>query len=526
MVRVGSLKYNKLGVKLWANAHIYILIVICIMFFVFKIPFWSHYPMWDETVYLGMGKYIYSAGSSGLWEMIRPLGLPAITGLWWSLGLDQMVVSRIVGVLFSLGIIMMVYLIAKKLFDKNEKIAIIAALIMAITPIFFFYSDYVMTDHVSTLAVLISIYFIMNNKYILGGIFGGLAFWFKFTHILFIGILGIYILYKFCIRNGKLQCDGKYLRKNYHSILKSKELYSLIIMILMILAYFLSNYILYHQHLGTIDAILRPYTDAAAYSDNPYQNTYFSNVQEFFYYIFYYLYNIIFHAAYGNILYIFFLIYLVRLKLENFLRDKKHVLIFITFIIYLAYFSAIPYKNERFWIFVLPFLAIYASYGIIWCHESLKKISKKQGKVLSKTLNVFFILLILIITGYIISKDVDFYAWDYHFREPNMLVEKYFDIHNIDGPILTDDPRFTAYSDKLYIPAYDILNRNGLFLNDWESQIDFNAAVYNDKSIPCLEYDQKCIDNRQKIIDMLASDFKALDTYYYNGANITFYIRK
>lgn len=513
--------------KFSSNKYLYALIGICLLFFLAKMPFLAHYPMWDETVYLGMGKYIYSAGSSGLWEMIRPLGLPLLTGLWWSLGLDQMIASRIVAVIFSIGIIWMTYLICRKIF--NEKTGLISAFIMAITPIFFFYSDYVMTDHVSTLAILVSIYFIMNNRYILGGSFAGLAFWFKFTHILFVGALVLYMVYKLFLKsmnNKKTTKDinnknMKNKRDAYHKILP-KEIYSIAIIIIMVGVYFLSNFLLYNDHFGFRDAILRPYTDAAAYSDNPYQNTYFSNVQEFIYYIFYYLYNIIFNTAYGNILYIFFIIYVAKLK--GFMHDEKHALLFILFIVYLAYFSIIPYKNERFWIFILPLLAIYAAYGIIQINNYLRK-KTRNNIILKKTLSVLFILL-LVMTFYVINKDRQFYGWSEHFRKPDMSIERYFDIHNIDGPILTSDPRFAAYSDKRYIPAYDILNKNGLFLNDWESGITFNAAVYNDKSIPCLEDDKRCIDTRQKIVDMLEKDFVVLDSYKYNGANITFYKKK
>ncbi|MEK6876668.1 MAG: hypothetical protein AABX63_04600, partial [Nanoarchaeota archaeon] len=41
---------------------------------------------WDSAVYLGMGKYIYSSGDSGLWEASRPLVWPLILGFFWKIG--------------------------------------------------------------------------------------------------------------------------------------------------------------------------------------------------------------------------------------------------------------------------------------------------------------------------------------------------------------------------------------------------------------------------------------------------------
>ena len=55
------------------------------LFLIFKLSllFTYHDTRWDESVYMGMGKYIYSNGQIGLWEDIRPIVLPLILGLFW-----------------------------------------------------------------------------------------------------------------------------------------------------------------------------------------------------------------------------------------------------------------------------------------------------------------------------------------------------------------------------------------------------------------------------------------------------------
>jgi len=113
-------------------------IVIIIAFFVAAKVFFLaryHLPIWDEAVYLGMGKYIYSLGSSGLWEMLRPVGLPVAIGWAWKLGLPYALISEIIGILFSVGSIALTYLIARKLFSK--KVGVLAAALLAASPVFF-----------------------------------------------------------------------------------------------------------------------------------------------------------------------------------------------------------------------------------------------------------------------------------------------------------------------------------------------------------------------------------------------------
>jgi len=533
------------------NIYLYALIILCIIFVLAKLVFLNHNPVWDESVYLGMGKYIYSQGNTGLWEMIRPLGLPVISGMFWKLGLNQVIASRLFSVLISVGCIIFTFLIAKELFNKKH--AILSALILACTPIFFYYSDYVLTDHISTLFLIASVFFIIKEKFILAGILGGLTFWFKFTHILYIGAIILFIVYKIIILKN---------RKNI-----SKYIYTLVIISVFIASYFLSNYLLYHNHLGPINSILKPYTDAAKYSNNPYQNNYFTNFSEFIYYPCYYIYNIMLNNLYGSMIYLFFLIYLM--SCFEFFKKENHAFIMILFITYLAYFSFIPYKNERFEIFFLPIMTIYAAYGVIKIIENIhskyikynkyhkypkfykknktliktksefkksKKINKKQNHktyqryILFGILLLLFSILIISLFSVSIHKISQFYKWKQGDEKLNYNIEKYMDIYmnsnNISGIILTTDPRFVVYSEKHYIGAYDVLNTKGLFVNDWESNNNFSAIIYNDKVIPCYDSDSNCMSHKRALLDMINQDFVKKDSYIYHNSEVIFYIRK
>ena len=93
---------------------------------------------WDAAVYLSMGKFIFSSGALGFWEPIRPLLWPFILGYGWWIGINPVIWGHIFSTLFSLGIIYLVYLIGKKLY--NEEAGILSSILISFTWIFFFFN--------------------------------------------------------------------------------------------------------------------------------------------------------------------------------------------------------------------------------------------------------------------------------------------------------------------------------------------------------------------------------------------------
>ena len=138
-----------------------------------------HTVIWDEAVYIGIGKYIYSLGGAGLWETIRPLGLPVILGFLWKLGANLIVAGEAVALVFSMLSILLVYLIGRNLFGKAA--GIVAAAFFALTPVFFLYSSYILTEIPSTFFVLLAVYlYVCRNSAIGAGISSALAMLFRF----------------------------------------------------------------------------------------------------------------------------------------------------------------------------------------------------------------------------------------------------------------------------------------------------------------------------------------------------------
>src|SRR3989338_1546051 len=97
-----------------------------ILFFAFLVRviyLFLNYPLWwDSHVYIGMGKYIFSGGQLGIWEVFRPILYPLLLGLFWKFGFNPIIFGKIMDLLLSLICIYLVYKIAKEVF--NEKVAL------------------------------------------------------------------------------------------------------------------------------------------------------------------------------------------------------------------------------------------------------------------------------------------------------------------------------------------------------------------------------------------------------------------
>ncbi|MDO8480883.1 MAG: phospholipid carrier-dependent glycosyltransferase [Nanoarchaeota archaeon] len=169
------------------------LIAICVVLSAIALatigPLW-----WDGATYIGMGKYLWSGGTSGLWEDSRPLVWPLLLGVIWKMGLPPVESSQGLAFIFALGCVVMTYLIGKKM--RNERVGLIAALLVSFTPVFLRFSTRPLSEIPSTFFILLSVYFVLKNKAGLAGLFAGLACMTRFLQLLPALILGIWIVFK------------------------------------------------------------------------------------------------------------------------------------------------------------------------------------------------------------------------------------------------------------------------------------------------------------------------------------------
>ena len=107
------------------------IIILIFLFICANIAFLAFYNdvWWDSSVYIGMGKYIFSSGKSGLWEESRPLVFPLILGFGSLLNLHVVYFGRVVSIAFAALILLMTYKIGIKLFSR--RIGLLAAFFTA-----------------------------------------------------------------------------------------------------------------------------------------------------------------------------------------------------------------------------------------------------------------------------------------------------------------------------------------------------------------------------------------------------------
>ena len=439
--------------------------VLLSVFLIVKLLFLTrfHSIIWDEGVYLAMAKFIYSLGDSGFWEIVRPIALPLVLGVPWKLGLDQIVFGEVIAVLFSCGFIYMTYLIAAQIFDRRA--AIMAALLAAITPIFFLYSSYILTGMPASFFMLVALYLYIRRKIVLCGVFSGISFLFRFPLGLFLVIVLASLALEH-IKKGKLK---DYLR------LASRYLLAFF---LTVLPFLLSNYFLYEKETSRWwHAAFRPFIMGSWAQFNTAESIATDTAIGQLHNIFYY--PLVLFAS--NILLLFSIAGIIFYIRAKFHKKRKGIIIPVSLVVFLSYFTYITNKQPRFSLPFLAFFCIFAGYGIAL---SAAAMGEKNIKKTS------FYTLILVIMVLIINIDLSYYLWRPS-EKPAMIDELYgyFDGKNLGGKVMTTEPLMAVYSDQSFLPVFsaDVASRKYELNKD-----DINAVVFSPSSFYCPEGSKGC----------------------------------
>lgn len=275
--------------------------------------FQNHAVWWDASIYLGMGKALFSNYHIGIWEPLRPILWPLALGFLWKVGLDPIFFGNILQIILSLGIIYLTYLIARH--HRNENEALIAAAIIAFTPVFLEFNFRLYTEIPSVFLGLLAIYLLRKEKYASSGFLTGLSFLTKFPSGIVIIIQTLFTEFK----------RIKYLIFGFLTA---------------IIPYFIYNYFKYNDAFLPIKEGKYIIQYAGIWL---FQQSWDFYLKEFLRQNFFYIFAII-----G-----IFLIF-----------KKRTAIIPLTGIALLAYFSLEPHKEPRFMILFLPYFAIMAAYGI------------------------------------------------------------------------------------------------------------------------------------------------------------------
>ncbi len=453
-----------------------------------------HEFFWDESVYIGIGKYIFSLGHIGIWESIRPPLLPLLLGAIWKSGLDVSTASEILIILFSCGVLFMTYLIAAEIFDR--KVGFISAFLIAFTPIFFKFSSLVMTGIPSAFFALLAVYlYIRGRSLFLVGLSACLSFLTRYPQGLILLSLGILIALSSI---GQIKS-----RKKEAFIALSRKLTHFSSGILLIFTPFIIfNYFMYKDVTSQLShTLFRPFLLAFRHQANIHESVN-GFLQNYFYYFI--------GLFQQNYLLAFSLLgVIITLCLKRYRARILPVLLPLVF--YLLYFSFIVNKQMRFSLVFLPLVSIFAAFGMI----ELLKYTLKMKSFFKYA--IYIILLLAVVTSYgpIIRQD-----WNIYYYLPPVQTEIVTDfyygyIHDLDEPILTSDPTSLAYIDKLMI-AYYSTNIEGPKIYDKYKEkagsIIFHPSVY-----PCADSDALCRERNKAFFERLNSENRLVSVKEYYG---------
>ncbi len=458
-----------LNMRLLIKKH-KIFLWIFLLFAVLKIfsLFVAHDVWWDSSVFLGMGKYIYSLGETGLWESSRPLIWPLILGFFWKLNLDYVLFGKLLVIFFSLGVLILTYLIAYELF--NEKIAVVASLFLSLSSTFFLFGNVLHAEIPSAFFVLLGFYFFVKKSYRYSGLFLGIAFMTRFFQILAFVPLFLLLIY--------------WTMKKKENV-KSLIIFS-IFFIIPIAPYLILNHILYNNILYPF--LLQSYM-------TKYTGWIFS--QPFYFYFT--------ELVKENILVLFSVLALIFIFKKP---DFKKISLVVTFLFIFVPYNLIAHKEMRFLIAALPFLYILTSYGIFYFIGFFNK-------------NMPLILFLLLIIFLILSAP----KLRFDRYEDNLDVfYSYIENEKIGNGLWISNPSFIAYSNNkaselIYYPLYNSEKVDYLISN-------INNAKYilidTCDLLPCPPFDGSCNQKHNDFINLLKNRFN-LD-YYSEYGSCKYYI--
>ncbi len=454
--------------KLKDNLGIVIIVVLFLLFNLLLIS--SNDVWWDSAVYIGMGKNLFSHGQSGLWEPIRPLALPIILGFFWKLGLNPLIAGEIFILMVSVGVIILTYILSKKLFDKNTAIA--ASILISFSTLMLKISHQILVEILAVFFLLLGFYFYLEKKNFVSGVLFGLGFLTKFPAALFLAVI--------------FAVDTFYLFFNKEKLLIyfKKFLYITLGFVLICIPYFLFNYLSYHD-------ILFPLKSAQYVISNVVGcNVLYK--QPFYYYI-----PLIIK---DNFLFLFSIIGITFVFFNKSKINKIQVSFYAA--LSLIYFSSLGCKTERYPILVLPFIAMVSGYGII---KIFSRLNKKYVKIA-----LIFVFLISL------SLALNYALKNAHQKLNNTEFYSYISDKKINGEVLTTNPFITMHTDAalnlIYYPLYNSSRIDYYISYVNKNKFNISYIFVDTEDIPCHPKDLECPKKTAQFINLLKNNFNI--TYY------------
>lgn len=410
---------------------------------------------WDSSVYLGMGKYIYSSGESGLYEASRPLMWPLILGAFWKLGLDPILFGRLIVLIFSIGTVILTYLAALELFNKRT--ALLSCFLLAISPTFFLFSSIIFTEVPAAFFLMLGLYFFIKENYNLAGFIFGIAFMTRFFQISM-----IFPIYMFFI----------YLA--YKKKARIEQLFASALFFLIALMPFLAlNFILFKNpfYPFILQAWMTKFTGWVFHEP----------------FLFYFI-----NLLKENVLILFSI-----LGVFFILKKEKYMRLIVPFTFLLAFipYNFTAHKEMRFLIFLFPLICMLTSYGIIKFSEYFARYKKMA----------FYLLIIIGILHAAPQLRLN------NYDDKLDAFYEFMKNKDIKEGLWISNPSFISYNNAkadelIYYPLYNAEKIKNL--KDKINRAKF-ILINSCDIMPCPPYEDACAREHEEFIAILMKNFKA-----------------
>ncbi|MFB6204402.1 MAG: glycosyltransferase family 39 protein [Candidatus Nanohaloarchaea archaeon] len=367
---------------------------------VLMLKVWQKPLIWDSAIYVGMGKYLFTGGSTGLWEVFRPPLLPVVAGALWKIGMPSIGFTRLLALAFSFTGAGAVYFMVRDLYTKREAVTTVTLLLSS--SLYFWYSNMLLTGLPASMLLFASLYLVEKENYMAGGALGGLAFLMRFPAAVVGPAAVAYVAYSY--------------RDDWSTMVENAAVYTA--------AFFAvaAPYLLaMHYYYGSM---LKPFIRGVAIPAAT-ANTYMFGL----YYVF--------HTLKSSPLLLAFPLGLYAV----FRQRERNRYVFLSGLMFsYAFFTVFPHKEARFALLFLPLLALFGARGF----ESIFEELSDRGFHASRAVKIVVLASAVLMLASFLP------AWG---QNINTNAAEYYRAHsNLTGVVAANDPTIMAYGDIKYFP--------------------------------------------------------------------------
>ena len=334
---------------------VFILFRLYFFFSTFQQPLW-----WDEAYYMNNAR-VWTSNFSWEIDSNRPVLFPFVLTVFSFLGFKGEFLPRIFLLLSSIAIVPLIFAIGKIFFDK--KVALISAIISAVFWSFAFFSYRILVDIPLVMLWLATIYLFFNAYYkeksyksfIIPGIFLGMSFLMKFSSILLVFMVGIYL---FATEKLKVFSDKKAIAFYLASLIT-------------VLPFFIWQYLSYGSPLAFFSSSVSSST-AHSFLQSLFDQTIFAIKAMHFIFMILFIVGVLVIISYVLLL-------INKIPYKQSLPNKYFFILLwiIVSLIFFGWFDYGQYIEERYFFIFYPALFLLAGEGAVYIHEKINKYNKQ-----------------------------------------------------------------------------------------------------------------------------------------------------